>query len=163
MKRSGILAEKGLHVFDGEPQRQQGHEVPRIWVLVTDRLKAHIYRRTPAGLELIASASAKSGKAQRAKKHGTGSGIHHDHDPQHEARHHDDLAFARDLSAWLEEAVREKVVDRIVLISPPEFLGRLRACLDKNVRDHIAAELSKDLMKLPEKDIRDHLKDIVWF
>lgn len=165
MKRSGILIEKGLHAFDDEPRLQQGHEIPRIWILVADRKSAHIYRRASSGLELIASSTARSGKSkpQALKAHGTGGGIHHDHDPVHEARHHQDLAFARGLSDWLEEAVRERVVDRVVLIAPPEFLGHLRANFPKNVTSCVSAELRKDLVSLPEKTIREHLKDIVWF
>lgn len=157
MKKSGILAEKGLHVFDSEVVPGATQDTPRIWILVADRQNAHIYRCAGTGsvLQQIASGSAKSG--------GSHGGRSHDHDPSHSAHHKGDQSFAQGLSDWLKEAVYERVVDRIVLIAPPEFLGRIRGCLDKHVSSHIAAELSKDLINLPEKDIRKHLKGIVGF
>src|ERR1700744_6561551 len=56
MKVSGKLAEKGLHAFDGEPHMHAGIKVPRLWIVVADREKAHIYRKTAEGIERIADA-----------------------------------------------------------------------------------------------------------
>lgn len=160
MKLKGILAENGLHAFDAESRLKNGHQLPRIWILATDRLNGHVYRKTLQGLELIASISCKHAAGEPA--HGGGGGHHPDHDPQHIEQHGGDMAFVRSLSDWLDGVVREDVLDRLVVVAPPALLGKLRVNFSKDVGARVAAEVAKDLMQLKEGDIRAHLKDIVW-
>ncbi|TAL27448.1 MAG: hypothetical protein EPN97_17315, partial [Alphaproteobacteria bacterium] len=86
---------------------------------------------------------------------------HHGYDVRSEKKHHADGGFVHKLSAWLEMASKEKVFDRIALVASPHMLGELRAVTSKNIQGRIAAEVNKDLLKLPEKEIEDRLSEIV--
>lgn len=162
MKVSGKLAEKGLHAFDREPRTRAGIEIPRIWIVLADREKARIYRKTLKGIELIAD--AKSGHA-KSKHTNTGSGgtVPHGYDVRSEKKHHNDSAFIQKLAAWLDLASKENVFDRLVLVASPHTLGDIRISLSKNIYGRIMAEVDKDLIKLPEKEIESLLSKIVWF
>lgn len=162
MKVSGKLAEKGLHAFDQEPRHHAGIEIPRIWIVAADREKAHIYRKTPKGMERIAD--IKIGHAKSAHEDaGSSAALHHGYDVRSEKRHHNDPGFIQKLTAWLDLASKEKVFDRLVLVASPHTLGDIRSSLSKDIQGRVAAEVSKDLMKLPEKEIEKHLSKIAWF
>ncbi len=51
--------------------------------------------------------------------------------------------------------------DRLVLIAPPEALGRLRSALPPAVAGKVTRELGKDLTHLPNSELPDHLADIM--
>jgi protein required for attachment to host cells len=158
MKLSGTLAEKGLHAFDSEPRHHAGHEIPRIWIVVVDRIQAHVFRKTPNGMERIAD--AKRGTAVHENQ---GSAGFHGYDVRSEKHHHDDSVFLPKLATWLDVAEREKAYDRLVLVAAPRTLGDLRKMMSKNVHARIAAEVDKELTEMSENELRKHLDDIVWF
>lgn len=165
MKITGPLAEKGLHVFDHEPRMHEGHLIPRIWFLVADREKAHVYRKASHGLEQIAdlkaNGHAKSVDGHVLKAHGSaGKGAH---DVHGEKIHHGDAAFIHTLADWLEVAERERVYDRLVLVAAPHTLGEIRAALPRAVHDRVTAELPKQLTGAPVKEVFDHLNKEIWF
>jgi protein required for attachment to host cells len=165
MKITGPLAEQGLHVFDHEPRMHEGHMIPRIWFLVADREKAHVYRKTPHGLELIADLKA-NGHARTVDGHTLkdhGPAEKGAHDVRGEKTHHGDNAFIRTLVDWLDVAERERVYDRLVLVAAPHTLGEIRAALPRSVHDRVTAELPKQLTGASVKDIFDHLNREVWF
>ena len=154
MQVSGKLAEKGLHAFEKEPRTHADTEIMRLWIVVTDREKAHIYRKTATGIERIAG--IKAGHAQ-SKRGDTGSSG----DARREKRHHNDNAFIQKLTAWLDLASKENVFDQLILVASPHTLGELRASLSKRIRDRVTAEVDKDLVKLSEREIEYHLSKIV--
>lgn len=160
MKLSGILAEKGIHAFAAEPQKTQGHDVPRIWLLIADNDQALFFRKTAEGLERIGA--AKKGHSKGTHEKSKGSGFH-GYDARSSHQHHTDGAFIQKLAAWLDLAEREHVFDRLVLVAAPRALGDLREALSKNVFTRVAAEVSKDLTRLGDAEIREHLEDIIWF
>jgi len=162
MKVSGKLAEKGLHAFDDEPHMHAGIKIPRFWIIVADREKAHIYRKTSTGMERIADARLGHDHSHHETA-GSRGASHHGYDERSEKTHHSDGAFIQKLMAWLDLASKENVFDRLVLVASPHTLGDIRAALSKDVRCRIAAEVDKDLIKMPEKEIEEHLAKIVWF
>ncbi len=50
--------------------------------------------------------------------------------------------------------------DRIVIAAGPKLLGDLRAHLPKTVQAHVAAELHKDLAKIPLHDLPPHFAKV---
>lgn len=137
MKLKGLLAEKGLHALDDQPHMHAGHKIPRIWFIVADRQKAHIYHKVENGLELIADARA------------IGQGM--------------DISFIPALANWLNLAEQENVFDRLVIVAAPHTMGDIRAALPHNVDNRVTAEIAKDLTGLPVKEIFEHLDNVVWF
>jgi len=162
MKISGKLAEKGLHAFDKEPRMRNGVVIPRLWIIVADREKAHIYRKTPLGIERIADVKKGHPKSHREEAGSCGT-IPHGYDVRSEKRHHADSAFIQRLAEWLDQATKENVFDRLVLVAAPHTLGDIRTALSKDVHARIATEVDKDFIKLPDKEIEDNLSKIAWF
>ncbi|MBI3451375.1 MAG: host attachment protein [Rhodospirillales bacterium] len=65
--------------------------------------------------------------------------------------------FAKGLAAILDKAASAGAYERLILVAPPQTLGDLRAALGKHARDKVTVELPKDLTKLPEPEIAEHL------
>ena len=68
-----------------------------------------------------------------------------------------------EISGWLDTAVHNDAFDRLVLIATPKASGHLRTLLSHAVQSRLIAEVSKDLMALPEEALQQELKKIVWF
>jgi protein required for attachment to host cells len=170
MKVKGKIVDSGFRAFNNEPFTHAGHHIPRIWVVIADRKKAHIYRKTTDGLERIAEAKAdgkESFVVGAEKTHGhvhTASGnVRYCSDPRDREHRHDDMTFIYGIAAWLDEAVRENAFDRIVLVAAPRTLGDLRTVLSKPVHARVMAEVSKELTKMPQNKLQEELAEIVWF
>jgi protein required for attachment to host cells len=158
MQLSGPIIELGFHAYDYEPHLHEGVRAPREWVVVADRSRANIYRKTRHGLEKIAEA-----QADHNIRDGHLGALHHGYDRKSNHRYHDDALFIFSLSEWLDQALGERAFDRIVLVTPPHMLGDIRQALSRNVRKHIVAEVHKDMVKLSPHEIQDHLCDLAWF
>ena len=70
-------------------------------------------------------------------------------------------ATAIRVSDKLEAALAGGAFDRLVVVAPPSMLGDLRACMARSVLDRVVAEVPKDLAKVADHEIRDHLKEVV--
>lgn len=55
--------------------------------------------------------------------------------------------FAREIADRLERGRKKGEYRHLVLVAAPRFLGRLRNCLDAETREHVAAEVDKDLTR----------------
>jgi len=65
--------------------------------------------------------------------------------------------FLTDLAARLDRAVQEGATKELVVVAPPRALGRLRQAFSRHVQAAVVAEIDKDLVALPVKDIEEHL------
>jgi len=156
MKISGTLAEKGLHIFDHDVPVVDGVRLPRLWLIIADREKAYVYRKMHGKVEEIACL-----KPGHAHDDAAGEGaLPHGHDPRSEKRHHADGAFLQKLTAWIDKAANENVFDRLIVAAPPHALGDMRHFFGPSTKSRLAAEVNKDWIKLPSKEIEKHLLDL---
>jgi protein required for attachment to host cells len=51
----------------------------------------------------------------------------------------------------------QKNFDDLVLVAPPRVLGQLRETLAKSVADAVTWDLAKDLTKVPDHELSEHL------
>jgi len=171
MNLSGMLIEKGRQLFRGGMRYHSGHEIIRIWIVVADQEKAHIYRKIISdGVELLGTAVAtgeekhipsRSNPYERMQEllHSSHPSLGYDHGSGRKG----ELKFVQKLAEWLDAAAEEDAFNRLVLIAAPRTLGELRPCLSEKVHDRILTELNKDLAGLPDHKIRAHLAKIAWF
>jgi len=96
--------------------------------------------------------SAGRGQSGDASAHGR-----HAMEPSSDPQRHAEYEFARDLSDHLEKAANRHRFDHLVLVAAPKILGDLRNLLPKTVHGKIVAEVSKDLTKIPTRDLGRHL------
>jgi protein required for attachment to host cells len=87
--------------------------------------------------------------------------------PARSASERDDLhergedRFARRLAEMLEERRAAGEFDRLAIIAAPETLATLRDALSEKLRAATIAEIAKDLVKVPNHEIRAHLEDVL--
>lgn len=65
--------------------------------------------------------------------------------------------FLRETSNKIDELVRSATIKALVIAAPPKALGILRTCMTPATRAVVSAEIAKDLVKLPTKEIEQHL------
>ncbi len=169
MKLSSILADKGIQIFGDEMKYHAVREVTRIWIVVADQEKAHVYRKIIAdGVALIATASAaetkQAGSAHtayaraRSLLYRTNRHVRQSYPAPAPT---DD--FLQKLAGWLNEAEQENAFDRLVLIAPAHTLNALRPVLSEKAHERIMTELDKDMAGLSDEDIRSQLAEIIRF
>jgi protein required for attachment to host cells len=66
--------------------------------------------------------------------------------------------FAKKIAATLRASHAQGRFEHLILIAPPVTLGDLRAACPKPVRERIRAELPQDLVKMPPRKLRRHLR-----
>jgi protein required for attachment to host cells len=65
--------------------------------------------------------------------------------------------FLEKLAARLDAAVQAGEAKSLVIAAPPRALGALRQVYTHGVRSALAAEIDKDLVKMPVHEIEKHL------
>jgi protein required for attachment to host cells len=65
--------------------------------------------------------------------------------------------FAREVARMLEEGVASGAYDRIVLVTPPAFLGVLREKLAPRVQERVARIVEKDYLHLDAATLQKRL------
>jgi protein required for attachment to host cells len=114
------------------------------WIIVADRKKAHLYKKTPKGLDRIADTAACCSQPF----------------PEDSAGREE--RFLKDLAEWLDAAERENAFHRLVLIAPAATTEEIRGLLCKNVSARVCDALARDLEQVTEDEIEDHLAEVMW-
>jgi protein required for attachment to host cells len=91
----------------------------------------------------------RSGKARHAMEPPT--------DPHRQAT----VNFIGSVATFLEKANNAGRFDRLVIAAPPRALGVLREKLAPAVKRKIGAELAKDLVKIPLRDLPEHIAKVL--
>ena len=65
--------------------------------------------------------------------------------------------FIQRVAAAMEQLVRERKIDALVVAAPPRTLAELRSSFHADVKSRIIAEIDKDLTKHPVGEIEKHL------
>jgi len=99
---------------------------------------------------------------QPGRSRGAPGQARHGYAPPESEREHARALFADRVLAELRSAWNAGVHDRLVIAAPPKMLGELRARLD-TLSDHVTAELDKDLVKIPLRDLPGHFSDVAAF
>jgi protein required for attachment to host cells len=143
----------------------------KTWILIADGGHARVLETTgignplsqvphmafetalPPSRELGTDQLGRTHESMGATRHAVGERT----DPHRELKRE----FAQEIATRLETALNTHAFARLVIVAPPVTLGDLRHVMSKAVSDHVAAEVAKDLVKVPNGEIRSHLRDIV--
>lgn len=138
----------------------------RIWVLVADGARARVLRDvlsegTKPGEhdDLVFQAERRQLRDIMADKPGRSfasvgtrrSAMEYHSEPVRE----EDRAFAATLADTLHSHHLAKDFDQLVVVAAPQMLGDLRQAFPESLRKVIAAEIAKDLTRLPASELRD--------
>lgn len=93
-----------------------------------------------------------SGNSRVSVGHGS-----HKMNPQTSIKKHEIRAFAKTISEYIEKARNKGQFQKLILMSPPSFLGQLRKQLSSQTFRRIVSEIDKNLVKHNTHDIQAHL------
>ncbi len=116
----------------------------RHWIVVADHRQAHLYHKTAKGVERIPAECLHCAVPMPGGEK-------------------NDAVFFQDLADWLYKAMVEKSFDRLALIATPAALKSIEPLLHKKVRACVCAALARDISKICEDEVEDHLTEVVWF
>ena len=80
--------------------------------------------------------------------------------PREDLHRADKRNFVHEVAAALNQANTHNGFDCLVLVAPAHALSDLRHALDSPTQHKIVAQLQKDLTKVPDGDLKDHLTAI---
>lgn len=61
--------------------------------------------------------------------------------------------FAKSISEELERGANDHLYDKLILVSEPNFLGKVRAALSKKTANAVSQTLHKDLANVPDHEL----------
>jgi protein required for attachment to host cells len=143
----------------------------RTWILIADGARARLLQNSGPGRGLHAVAGGVF-EGDHAATHdimsdrtgrtfsSTGparSAIEAHSDPHRDLKR----TFAHRLADALAEGFRKGAYDRLIIVAAPSALGDLRAALSKEVSAKVTAEVAKDLTKMPDTAVAEHLRDVL--
>ena len=73
---------------------------------------------------------------------------------------HERETFARSISQYLNSARNQGKFNKLILMSPPKFLGDLRKNLGHETNKYVVSEIDKNLVRHKIKDIKSHIPAI---
>jgi len=111
------------------------------WIVAADSARARVLQFADRGHELMEVEDLLNPQGRL-----------HERDVENDAEHQVDL-FSKRVGEYLEKARSQHRYDKLVLVAPPKFLGRLRKQLGKEVEKLVTSELDKDLYRANAREL----------
>jgi protein required for attachment to host cells len=121
---------------------------PTLWVLIADGERARIV--TP---------EAHHGRFRTVLDLGSAAHPHYPPSLRQDPHHLDKQQFAAGLAAHLNEEAERGSYEKLVLAAPGHIVHTVREDLSKRAAALVVGTLSKDLTKVPDHELTDHLSD----
>ncbi len=138
----------------------------RTYILIADGARAHLLLSEGRGKPLAEVPGSDQRQDLRPDHEISADRPGRVHESANIARHaieRDDLhrrekeRFAQSLAADLERRLSNREYDRLVIAAAPETLGVIRSALSGKVQAVNLGEVAKDLTKLPNIQVKEHL------
>ena len=141
------------------------------WIMIAHRTGARVFENKGRGkgFQLAADIPHPEGRLKNqdidADKQGRsfdrfGAGRHAMSQEQEPTKHIAER-FAKKLAKLLDEGRNQHRYTKLVLIAEPSFLGTLRGALSDQTAGKVVASVDKDLADVPERDVMEHLREII--
>jgi protein required for attachment to host cells len=138
------------------------------WVVVADGTRARLFTRhknrkleefdvllSPEHRlhegDLVTDRNGRGFDSSGAGRHGVGN--------KNSAKDHEMTLFAKRLAGRLEEGRNAGELARLVLVSPPRFLGVLRAHMSAPTAELVALSIDKELTTLTAEKLESHIPE----
>lgn len=140
----------------------------RTWIVVCDASRARFFMTRGPGEEWVKFEELEH-PASRVKSIGLASdrpgrqlqsqGVHKKAAMEPRTTPHDveEMRFAHSIAQTLDLAHAHDAFERLILVAPPAFLGRLRRELSPRVHKSIWATLDKDYTHLGEDELHERI------
>ena len=141
--------------------------MPKTWIVVAESSRAKIFelnkKNTPLKeLQDFIHTSSKLHEQEVTTDLSGGSRISYGHgshkmNAQTSVKEHESKVFAKTISQYIEKARNKGKFQKLILMSPPAFLGQLRKQLSSETFKRIVSEIDKNLVKHKACEIQAHL------
>ncbi len=142
------------------------------WVVVADSSRARIFQ-TAGNMERLQEVQDLLNPEGRlddadlrhdAKGRLYGKGEHHQAhttEPNVTKESHDAEKFSREISRVLADACDAQRFDSLVVVAPPDFLGRLRRALPERVERCVSRQLDREISHWDSAQVGAYLKQVL--
>ncbi|MGB5396383.1 MAG: host attachment protein [Gammaproteobacteria bacterium] len=140
-----------------------------VWLVVADNSKARIFtmesRKGPiTEIKSIVHTEARMHEGDMTsdapgRSSGRGGAGQHTYQDEVSPKEQENINFARQLANELDNARKKNIFNQLILVAPPEFLGKLRHQLSAQTQKLVCLEQAKNLSAMNAVDIRKHLPE----
>ncbi|MGE0651259.1 MAG: host attachment protein [Alphaproteobacteria bacterium] len=145
---------------------------PTTWILVCDGARGRIFSHESGtdGHRAVSRTdhtethrrTRELGSDRPGRTHDSAhTGQRHAMEPRVDWHRFEKTRFAQEMAAILDKAALENVMDRLILVAPPQVIGDLRKTLGVHSKAKLAGELSKDLTNLDDTKLAIELAEWV--
>jgi len=142
------------------------------WVVTADSSSANIFEIQGIGAEFRPVTQLRHAESelrdselvsdrQGRMSDSVGTGGRHAMTPHSDPRDHEMDVFAREVCHFIDNARSRNRFERLVVVAPPEFLGKLRNTITPASNKLVAESLAKNLLGCDEDAIRSRLKTLL--
>lgn len=140
------------------------------WIIVADGVRARILAnhgpgtglRNPGNMDFVSdNRKSRDIVSDRPGRSKGGTGGRHAMEPRVDSHRYEKHLFAKEMAKQINEACQRGDFDSLVLVAPPQTLGELRNALNKPALSKVVAELGKDLTKIADHDLPEHLEGAI--
>ncbi len=141
------------------------------WVVTADSTRADVFEvdRIGGDFRTIASLNHEEGKkkgqdltSDRPGRAFDSAGMgRHAMSSQVNPREHEAEVFAREVCEALELGRTRGSYERLIVLAPPDFLGRLRKCISSEANKLVVESIPKSVVGLGPEEIRRRLKTLI--
>jgi protein required for attachment to host cells len=142
---------------------------PKIWYVIADGGRARFVERDENGafrtmVSFVASElherSHDLGLDRPARAKESASPARHAIEPRRDLHQAAKEDFVKLVAEQLDEEHGRDQFDRLVLIAPPRVLTELKEKLSTSMAKIVVSDLQKDLTKVPDHDLTEHLAPV---
>lgn len=143
----------------------------RTWILIADAARARVLQSTgrASRLEPVEGMAfdAEHGSTheimsdKQGRTHESHGHQRHAIEPRVDPHRALKSAFAVRLADMLHKQQQAGAFEHVILVAPPVMLGEIRSALSDQVGPLVKSEIAKDLTKIPNQSIREHLGDVL--
>jgi len=141
------------------------------WVVLADGAHARIFENSGPGTGLVEINSWDSPSARKPTRdlgtdrpgrgHESATYGRHALAAREDWHEGEKANFVHDVAAYLNDRNHQGAFDELVIAAPPRALGELRKAIDSTTAGRLKVEINKDLTKIPQADLGEHLSDLV--
>ena len=142
------------------------------WILIANRAGARIFVNygPGKGLKFVASLDHPEGRLRDQEavsdKPGRGfssasGGPRHALVSEQDYKEHEVEKFAKLLAKRLDDGRNQNEFEQLILAADPKFLGKIKGALNSQTAGKVVATLGKDLWDVADRDIPEHLRELI--
>lgn len=141
------------------------------WILVANASQAKLYANAgpKKGLKLIKDMKHPESREKAAdlvsdrpgQLHSPGNS-HRASQPKTDPKTNEARHFAQELARELNHGRASGLVERLILVAPPAFMGLLNEKLDNPTAHLVSDRFEKDYTKAGEKELSGHLESCIF-